>query len=297
MEDMEQNPEAARLLRQAREVMDQERRRREPALTVSRRVRFLVSQKPQHKEELLSCIKQTFFKDADTTRSDSNRSRLPEVSPDIPPEHVDVEHDLYFPKDNAEMCPYAQLKFRDPWSQNGLEFKVEPDNVRHNCLILPLVRLEVISVNIALTEGKISTVKQLSQRTYVHKYILVFLASRGFQQQNIEWRNNQAGLELRDSFHRKQQIYKELPADRSGYNDPLRRTFYELAEQYHQRVSAAPKRLFLTHILVQVNQGFGGFILPQPTISKENGHYNGAALSQAAHRYFRKYHVPSLVRA
>ena len=51
------------------------------------------------------------------------------------------------------------------------------------------------------------------------------------------YEGNAVQKDLVDTLRRKQKIYKELPRDRSGRDDPIGREFYRRAEQENEAVS------------------------------------------------------------
>ena len=51
------------------------------------------------------------------------------------------------------------------------------------------------------------------------------------------YEGNAVQKDLVDTLRRKQKIYKELPRDRTGRDDPIGREFYRRAEQENEAVS------------------------------------------------------------
>ena len=65
----------------------------------------------------------------------------------------------------------------------------------------------------------------------------VQLTNRGCTDMMNAYDRNAVQKDLVDTLRRKQKIYKELPKDRSGRDDPIGREFYRRAEKEHEAVS------------------------------------------------------------
>ena len=52
----------------------------------------------------------------------------------------------------------------------------------------------------------------------------------------LAFENDPPKKDLVDTLRRKQKIYKELPVDRSGRDDPIGREFYRQAEELDKEV-------------------------------------------------------------
>ena len=64
------------------------------------------------------------------------------------------------------------------------------------------------------------------------------LVDRGCTDMMMAYANDLPKKDLVDTLRRKQRIYKELPVDRSGRDDPIGREFYRQAEERDKLVSA-----------------------------------------------------------
>ena len=83
------------------------------------------------------------------------------------------------------------------------------------------------------------------------------LTNRGCSDMMNAYNQNPVQKDLVDTLRRKQKIYKELPKDRSGRNDPIGREFYRRAEKEDEAVSIVTISLLcLNCVLAFRHEGF-----------------------------------------